>query len=177
MDTKNTILKKEFSEMLEFVCQLQEAALEQSELFLTEKKELEYKKRQQEFVLEDREKKKVPNISMFSPLVLDTLDEDDVSYKDEIDELSKKLLIVEQQWEKQRTICQSFEKLKRFLYDMEAFFETTKVIDKSDFFIQLIASSLNPAIPFSNHQFIILYISSRILEFSQFKSGCSLVNV
>jgi len=133
MDTKNTILKKEFSEMLEFVCQLQEAALEQSELFLTEKKELEYKKRQQEFVLEDREKKKVPNISMFSPLVLDTLDEDDVSYKDEIDELSKKLLIVEQQWEKQRTICQSFEKLKRFLYDMEAFFETTKVIDKSDF--------------------------------------------
>lgn len=119
MNKDNNSFLSEYREMMEFIRNLQEAALEQSNVLLSAKKELEYKKRQQEFLLEDREKKKIPNISMFSPLTTDDMDESDVVRKDELEQLSARLYDVEMQWEKQKEICQSFEKLKHFFSDLE----------------------------------------------------------
>lgn len=112
-------LTNEYAEILEFVRELQEYALEQSDLLLAEKKELEYKKRQQEFVIEDKEKKKIPNISMFSPLSLEEAEEDEIVSKDELNDILEKLADVEKRWEKQRNICRSFEKLKKYLSNTE----------------------------------------------------------
>lgn len=109
----------EYGEMLEFIRELQESAREQSDSLLAEKKELEYKKRQQEFVLEEREKKKIPNISMFSPLSTEEAEEEDVISKDEMTELLNKLEELDKKWEKQRSITQSFDRLKSFLSEME----------------------------------------------------------
>ena len=108
-------LKNEYSEVMEFIRELQESALEQSDVLLAEKKELEYKKRQQEFVLEDRGKKKIPNISMFSPLSSDDAENEEIVSKDEMTEILEKLEDVNNKWEKQQKICRSFDHLKKFL--------------------------------------------------------------
>ena len=50
---------------------MQESAQVQLDAILSQKKELEHKKCQQEHFIEAREKKKIPNISMFSPLFSD----------------------------------------------------------------------------------------------------------
>ena len=115
---KNSITN-EYQEILEFIRELQSSALEQSDILLSEKKELEYKKRQQEFVLEDREKKRMPNISMFSPLASEEFDEIDVASKDELNEITEKLEEAEKRWEKQKNICQSFDKLKKYISSIE----------------------------------------------------------
>jgi len=112
-------LINEYSEMQKFVRELQESALEQSDLLLAEKKELEYKKRQQEFVLEEKEKNKIPNISMFSPLSSEDVEEENIIYKGELAQILEKLEDVEQRWEKQKSICQSFEKLRKYLSEAE----------------------------------------------------------
>ena len=65
---KNNSMKTEYKEMLEFILSLQEKFLKESDDILAEKKELEYKKRRHEIFLEEQEKKRSPNISMFSPL-------------------------------------------------------------------------------------------------------------
>lgn len=115
---KNSITN-EYQEILEFIRELQSFALEQSDILLSEKKELEYKKRQQEFVLEDREKKRMPNISMFSPLASEEFDETDIASKDDLNEITKKLEEAEKRWEKQKNICQSFDKLKKYISSIE----------------------------------------------------------
>ena len=117
MDTYS--LKSEYFEMLEFIRSLQEAALEQSDILLAEKKELEYKKRQQSFILEENEKRKIPNISMFSPFSLEKGDDDEIAKKDELEEIESKLSEAEHRWEKQQQICQSFDRLKNFFIELE----------------------------------------------------------
>ncbi len=109
----------EYREMLDFIQSLQESALQQSDTLLSEKKELEYKKKQQEYVIQEKEKMKSPNISMFSPLIFDETDEFEITSKDELDVISQKLATVEKQWKKQRDICISFEKLKKFFLELE----------------------------------------------------------
>jgi len=115
----NISLTNEYSEMLDFIRELQESALEQSDLLLAEKKELEYKKRQQEFVLEDKEKNKIPNISMFSPLSSEEAEEEDINSKDELAKILTKLEDIETKWEKQKKICQSFDRLKKYISEAE----------------------------------------------------------
>lgn len=109
----------EYSELLEFIRELQESALEQSDVLLSQKKELEYKKRQQEFIFEESEKKKIPNISMFSPLTSEDFTQNDIACQDELKALTEKLSEAEEKWEKQRKICQSFERLKKFFLELE----------------------------------------------------------
>ena len=118
MEKDNTSFTNEYREIVEFMRQMQESARVQSDAILSEKKELEYKKRQQEYLLEEQEKKKIPNISMFSPLSSDDAYED-VSYKDDLQAIVSELTSVEEQWKKQNEICSSFERLKKFLSDME----------------------------------------------------------
>ena len=117
MDTYS--LKSEYFEMLEFIRSLHETALEQSDILLAEKKELEYKKRQQEFIIEENEKRKIPNISMFSPFSFECTDEEEIFEKDELDDISSKLIEAEQRWENQKQICHSFERLKNFFVELE----------------------------------------------------------
>ena len=74
MDKDKEFFKNEYSECFEFICQMQESAQVQLDDILSQKKELEHKKRQQEHLIETREKKKIPNISMFSPLFSDESD-------------------------------------------------------------------------------------------------------
>jgi len=116
---KNINLANEFNEILEFIHELQETALEQSDILLSEKKELEYKKRQLEFMIKNQEKEKIPNISMFSPLSAENSDEKEISYKDEFNDINLKLEEAEKKWEKQKHTCQSFDKLKSFFSEIE----------------------------------------------------------
>ena len=51
MEREENTLKTEYQEMMQFVRQLQETALETYDAILAQKKELEYKKRQQEFLI------------------------------------------------------------------------------------------------------------------------------
>ena len=109
----------EYREMMDFIRELQENALERSDQLLSEKKELEYKKRQQEYILEEKKKKKIPNISMFSPLNAEELSDDEIIQKDELTELESALMEMDEKWEKQKNICQSFEKLKKFVSSID----------------------------------------------------------
>ena len=119
MSEEKSPVFNEYHEMLEFIRELHESALQQSDKFLSEKKELEYKRRQQQYLLEEQEKKKIPNISMFSPLSSDdTLV--DSSYKDELETTISELASIEEEWKKQNEICNSFERLKKFISDMQA---------------------------------------------------------
>lgn len=127
-------ITSEYNEMLEFIRELQQSALKQADVILSKKKELEYKKRQQEFMLEDIEKKRIPNISMFSPLLSEDAKENDIAYKDELEHINKQLFEAEEQWEKQNKICQSFERLKNFFIEFETgskFKQFNSVIDYS----------------------------------------------
>lgn len=112
-------IKNEYQEMLEFICELKNSALEQYDILLSEKKELEYKRRQQEFVLEEKEKKKIPNLSMFSPLATENSDECDVADKDELNQIVQQLEDAEHKLEKQKNICSSLERLKKYFSEME----------------------------------------------------------
>ena len=109
----------EYREMLDFIKELQESALEQSDSLLSAKKELEYKKRQQEYLLEERKKKQIPNLSMFSPLNTEDFYEEDINEKDELKAIAEKLMVAEENWEKQKRVCQSFERLRNFFLTME----------------------------------------------------------
>lgn len=118
MDKDNTSFTSEYRDFLEFIRQMQEAAREESYSILSEKKELEYKKRQQEYLLEEQEKQKIPNISMFSPLSSeDTLT--NAVGKDELQQTLFELNSLEEKWKKQNEICSTFGKLKKFLLDVE----------------------------------------------------------
>jgi len=132
-------LTNEYSEMMEFIRELQQSALEQADVLLAEKKELEYKKRQQEFVLQDREKKKIPNISMFSPLSSEEAEEEDVFSRDELDATLSKLEDLNTKWEKQKNICKSFERLKEFLSETAYGTGKTKLNESSiDYSVKLL---------------------------------------
>lgn len=119
MSDENTSLKNEYHDMMEFIRELQESALEQSDALLSAKKELEYKKRQQEILMEEQEKKKIPNIFMFSPFTPEDGYEDEVEDRDELQEITACLEEANKQWEKQKNMCQSFERLKRFFSVIE----------------------------------------------------------
>lgn len=84
MEENVKLLKNEYSEMLTFILELQAEELQHSEELLKELKEQESKIRQRELILEEQEKRRAPNISMFSPL--DTMEAFDMSveWKDEL---------------------------------------------------------------------------------------------
>lgn len=111
--------KKEYLELFEFIRELQESALEQSDCLLAEKKELEYLRRQQQFTIEEKKKKQIPNISMFSPLSSDDVNNEDIITEDELQRLNAKLLEADKRWEKHKSVCQSFERLKKFFVEIE----------------------------------------------------------
>ena len=118
MNNENTSFTNEYRELLDFIRRMQETARMQSDDILSEKKELEYKKRQQEFLLDEREKARIPNLSMFSPLSSDDLS-DDISYKDDLQEIISEINSLDEKWKAQVEICDSFERLKRFVSDIE----------------------------------------------------------
>lgn len=118
MQDENNNLKNEYREMLDFIMELQEAALKQSDQLLSEKKELEYKKRQQEYLKEEYEKKLVPNLFMFSPLQTSDAVEDG-SWVSELEHINDQLALAEEKWEEHKKTCSSFERLKQFFLNME----------------------------------------------------------
>ena len=119
MNVENNSFISEYRSILEFVMDQQETALKQSDRLLSAKKEIEYKKKQQEYILEDMEKKRIPNISMFSPLTTEDMYESDVAWKDQLAELETELKKAEEEWEKHKIICSSYERLRKFLVDLE----------------------------------------------------------
>jgi len=119
MIMEKTSFKTEYKKILEFIRELQQSAIEQSDKLLSEKKELEYKKRQQEYMKEEREKKKIPNISMFSPLTSEEADDNEIACMDEYEDISNQIEELGQRLEKQKSICNSFEHLKKFLSECE----------------------------------------------------------
>ena len=130
MNQNNSFIN-EYQDMLDFIKELQNSALEQFDQLLSEKKELEYKKRQQEYLLEERRKKQIPNISMFSPLNTDEASDDDRLEKDELSELIQKNTVAEEKLEKQKNICHSFERLTKFFVMMDRKIEETSFNNNS----------------------------------------------
>ena len=119
MSEENNSFTTEYREMLDFISELQESALQYSDQLLAEKKEIEYKKRQQEYVQQEKQRKKIPNISMFSPLSTEDMYDEDIVCKDELEKLEMQLSDAENAWEKQKRICLSFERLKDFFARIE----------------------------------------------------------
>lgn len=109
----------EYREMLDFLVEQQEIALQYSDQLFSRKKELESKKKQQEYMMEERNKKRIPNISMFSPLTSEDMYGQDALLKDEMEEISLQLSETEAAWEKQKKVCHSFDRLKKFLHCVE----------------------------------------------------------
>jgi len=114
MTKDNNSYTSEYFELLNFISRMQESALMQSDIILSEKKELEYKKRQHEYMIQEHEKNKIPNISMFSPLSTDDFFEEKTNDKDELQELNERLSQIEEDWNNHKKICNSFEQLKKF---------------------------------------------------------------
>ena len=120
MKKEKEFLKNEYSELLDFVLGLQEDALKRNEELMEQKKELEFKKRQQEFLVEEQEKNRTPNISMFSPLSTDESDEEENREQAVLEQLQLQLGLLEEEWEKQKQVCSSFERLKQFFLHLDA---------------------------------------------------------
>lgn len=117
-EDKNTI-QSGYNELLNFIIEQHEVAKQQSDILLSEKKELEYKKKQLEYRRNEQEKKRIPNISMFSPLNSGEFTEDDIIQKEELRQLSEEQERTEEAWNRQQKICDSFEQLKNFLIRSE----------------------------------------------------------
>ena len=133
MEREENTLKTEYQEMMQFVRQLQETALETYDAILAQKKELEYKKRQQEFLIAENEKKKIPNISMFSPLATEISSGNEVEEKDELELIKNQISEIEEQWKKQKVICQSFDKLKKYISDCNDNLEKKKFNELTEY--------------------------------------------
>ena len=84
-------IKSEYDEILTFLLELQAEERMHSEQLLAELKEQESKIRQRERILEEQEKRRSPNITMFSPL--DSVDAFDMSaeWKDELEAWKEEL--------------------------------------------------------------------------------------
>lgn len=120
----------EYDDMLDFVRELQESAKNQSDCLLAEIKEWEYKRRQQEFVIREHEKKKIPNISMFSPLSVEESEEEDILSEDYMEEILTNLKNTQEKWEKQKKINQSFVRLNDFISELQ--YSTSHNFSKSE---------------------------------------------
>ena len=118
MNKEKESFTNEYREFIEFICQMQKSAHVQLDTILLQKKELEDKKCQQEHFIQAQEKKKIPNISMFSPLFSNDMD-DDAANKNDLQEIISNLEFAEEQWKKQNEVCVFFERLKNFLSDLE----------------------------------------------------------
>lgn len=119
MNENNTVFQSEYNDILNFINEQQEAALQYSDTLLSEKKEIEYRKKQQEYMLKEQEKNRIPNISMLSPLDSDEFTEDDVAWKDELLHLNEKQQKLEDAWNKQKQVCISLERLKNYIINTE----------------------------------------------------------
>ena len=118
---KEKSTKNEYEEMRKFVLSLESDFLEQSDELLKQKKELEYKKRKIELILEEQNKKRNPNISMFSPLSTeDVYDNDTILKKDEMKELETGIHELEEKWKQMRQKLVSIEQMKKFIRDIES---------------------------------------------------------
>ena len=131
MDKEEESFTNEYRKSIEFICQMQESAHAQLDTIVSRKKELEDRKCQQERLIEAREKKKIPNISMFSPLFSDDSNGDDANKMD-LQEIISDLGSVEEQWEEQNKICESFEHLKKILSEFEVKIQKFSVEVKED---------------------------------------------
>lgn len=119
MNDNNTFFQNQYTDILNFITQQQEAALQYSDDLLSEKKEIEYKKKQREYIIKEQEKNKIPNISMLSPLGSEEFTEDDVAWKDELLHLNEEQQKLEEAWKNQKQVCISFERLKNYILKTE----------------------------------------------------------
>ena len=121
------VLKNEYRDALDFIVLFQEQNSKQHNQVLSRMKELEYKKKQIEYILAEREKHKNPNFSMFSPLEEEDTYEEDVSYKDALEEILKELSEVNNELEEQKQLVRSFEKLKKFCSSVDKIVDTDEL--------------------------------------------------
>lgn len=111
----------EYKDMQDFVLQLEEEALKIADELLAQKKELQYKKRQRELLLEEQDKKRNPNISMFSPLSSEyVFDSDSVSMKEEIEVLSGQIHETDERWKSEREKLLRLQQLKKYLSESKS---------------------------------------------------------
>jgi len=120
-------LKTEYRDAMKFITMFQEQHRVQQDQVLSKMKELEYKKKQIEYVIAEREKNKNPNYTMFSPLDTEDTYEQDVAEKDALDEITQKLSEVTSEWEQQKCMLQAFEKLKKFCSSIEKLADTDEL--------------------------------------------------
>ena len=120
MNEEKNFFISEYREMLDFILEQQEAALKQSDILLSKKKDLDYKIKQQEYMMKEQEKKRVPNISMFSPLSTEDVYQNDMSWKEELEQANSELSEAERKWEEQKKICDFFERLRKFFTSLDS---------------------------------------------------------
>lgn len=115
-------IKDEYDEILTFLLELQAEEQMNSEQLLAELREQESKIRQRERILEEQEKRRSPNITMFSPL--DSVDAFDMSmeWKDELETWRKELPALSESYDRAKRRTAKLERLKQFLLQTETRF-------------------------------------------------------
>lgn len=119
-------IKSEYDEILTFLLELQAEEKMHSEQLLAELKEQESKIRQRERILEEQEKRRSPNITMFSPL--DSVDAFDMSveWKDELEAWKEELPSINDSYDRAKKKTEKLERLKQFLMQTETRFHIEK---------------------------------------------------
>ena len=119
MENNISSIKSEYDEILTFLLELQAEEARRSEQLLMELKEHESRIRQRERILEEQEKRRSPNITMFSPL--DSVDAFDMSaeWKDELRVWKEKLPALNSFYEKGKERTEKLERLKQYLVRAE----------------------------------------------------------
>lgn len=122
---KDDSVKSEYNEILNFIAELEEECLTSSDLILANKKELQYKKRQKELLIEEQDKKRNPNISMFSPLRSeDVFEIDTISVKEEMEVLEEQIQEADRIWKKEKQKLLHLQQLKKYLKESDRTIES-----------------------------------------------------
>lgn len=119
MENNVSTAKSEYDEIWTFLLELQEEELKRSEQLLMELKEQESKIRQRERILEEQEKRRSPNITMFSPL--DSVDAFDMSaeWKNELEVWKEEMPALIESCDKVKERTAKLERLKQFFAQAE----------------------------------------------------------
>lgn len=134
MENNVSSIMDEYGEILNFILELRAEEQAYSEQLLSRLKEQESKIRQRERILEEQQKRRSPNITMFSPL--DSVDAFDMSveWKDELEAWKEELQALNESYDKAKKRTEKVERLKQFLLQAETRFHVEEQKEEEIFY-------------------------------------------
>lgn len=122
--------KNEYEEIVEFISTLQKEEQTKSEALFVQCKNIEHQIRQRELIYKEQEKRRNPNISMFSPLDTEDVYDDGIVWKEEIDKWKKELSDLEKKNELSRKRASKLVELESYITNVCKKTETMQSINE-----------------------------------------------